>query len=247
MRSRELAAGIATVLVLWQIAAWIVRSSILPPPAEVLWALVVGMEAGLGRHVLISLWRILAGTFLAVAVGAPLGLLLGQNATLRRWVDPLIYVTYPVPKVVLLPIVLLFFGIGDASKIVLIFIILLYQVLVVVKDAAAALRPELLMSVRSLGAGPWGLIRYVYFPACLPATITALRLSVGTAIAVLYIAESFATRAGLGYYIMDTWQSLSYREMYSAVVAMSVVGLALYLALDVLEARACRWVRAGHA
>ncbi len=91
MRSRELAAGIATVLALWQIAAWAVQSSILPPPGEVLWALAVGMQEGLGMHVLISLWRILAGTFLAVAVGAPLGLLLGQNATLRRWVDPLIY------------------------------------------------------------------------------------------------------------------------------------------------------------
>lgn len=247
MRGKELAAGLVGVLALWQIAALVMQSTILPPPHEVLWALATGMGEGLGWHVLVSLWRIFLGTALAVAAGAPLGLLMGQNAAVRRWADPLIYVTYPVPKVVLLPIVLLFLGIGDTSKIALIFLILFYQVLVVVKDAAAAIRPELLLSVRSLGAGVWGLVRYVYFPACLPATITAVRLSVGTAIAVLYIAESFATRSGLGYYIMDTWQSLSYREMYSAVVAMSLVGLALYLVLDMLEARACRWVRAGSA
>ncbi|MBI4499150.1 MAG: ABC transporter permease [Chloroflexi bacterium] len=247
MRSRELALGLAMLLGLWQGAAMLVRSSILPVPGEVFLALASGLTGSLGWHILVSCWRMAAGTGLALLVGVPLGLLLGQSAGLRRWADPFIYVTYPVPKVVLLPIVLLFLGIGDASKIALIFLILLYQILVVVKDAAAGIRPELLLSVRSLGAGPWQLLRYVYLPACLPATITALRLSVGTAIAVLYIAESFATRSGLGYYIMDSWQSLSYQQMYSAVVAMSLVGLALYLGLDALEQRTCRWVKAGNA
>ncbi len=233
------------LLLLWEAAAVAVGSDLLPAPVPVLGTLVTGLSTGLGWHLLVSCWRMAAGTGLALAVGVPLGLLLGQSATLRRWVDPLIYVTYPIPKVVLLPIVLLFLGIGDASKIALIFLILMYQILVVVRDAAAGIRPELLISVRSLGAGSWQMVRYVYLPACLPATITALRLSVSTAIAVLYIAESFATRSGLGYYIMDSWQTLSYQRMYSAVVAMSLVGLGLYVVLDVVESRACRWAKAG--
>lgn len=247
MRSRELLVGLGTLVALWQGAALVVRSSILPLPGEVLTALATGLVDGLGWHILVSCGRMAAGAGLALALGVPLGLLLGQSPALRRWVDPFIYVTYPIPKVVLLPIVLLFLGIGDASKIALIFLILFYQILVVVKDAAAGIRPELLISVRSLGAGPLQMLRYVYLPASLPATITALRLSVSTAIAVLYIAESFATRSGLGYYIMDSWQSMSYQRMYSAVVAMSLVGLLLYLALDVLESRVCRWVKAGSA
>ena len=245
MRSRELLVGVAMLLTIWQVSAMVARSPVLPVPVDVLFAFASGITGGLGWHVLVSCWRIAAGMGLALAVGVPLGLLLGQSPGVRRWIDPLIYVTYPIPKIVLLPIVLLFLGIGDTSKIALIFLVLMYQILVVVRDAAAGIRPELLISVRSLGAGGWQMLRYVYLPACLPATLTALRLSVSTAIAVLYIAESFATRSGLGFYIMDSWQSMAYERMYSAVVAMSLVGLVLYLALDVIESRACRWVKAG--
>jgi NitT/TauT family transport system permease protein len=116
---------------------------------------------------------------------------------------------------------------------------------VVVRDAAGGIRPELVLSVRSLGARRRQLYRYVYLPACLPAILTALRVSTGTAIAVLFFAESFATREGLGYYIIDTWASLSYTRMYAGVLAMSLLGLALYIGLDWLESRLCRWVKAA--
>ena len=115
--------------------------------------------------------------------------------------SPFIYLTYPIPKVVLVPVVLLFLGIGDLAKIVIIFLILFFQILVLVRDQAAALRPELIQSVRSLGAGRRALFRFVYLPASLPAILTGVRQSIGTAVAVLYVAELFATQRGLGYYI----------------------------------------------
>ncbi len=91
------------------------------------------------------------------------------------------------------PIILLFLGVGDLSKIVIIFLILFFQILVLVRDEAAALRSELIASVYSLGAGRRALFRFVYLPASIPAILTALRQSVGTAVAVLYITELFAT------------------------------------------------------
>jgi NitT/TauT family transport system permease protein len=112
-----------------------------------------------------------------------------------------------------------------------------------VRDQASALRPELIYSVRSLGAGRRALFRFVYLPATVPAALTALRVSIGTAVAVLFFAESFATTSGLGYYIIvESWGRLAYPEMYAGVIAMSVLGLLLYIAADRLERRLAPWM-----
>jgi NitT/TauT family transport system permease protein len=240
----SVAGALALLLALWEAAALAMRTSILPDPIAVGLAFAAALPNGLLGHTLVSAWRVVASIVIAVALAAPLGLALGQLKQVDRLAAPLLYLTYPIPKIVLLPVVVLFLGLGDASKIFMIALILFFQVLVVVRDAASGIRPELVLSVRSLGARRRQLFRYVYLPACLPAILTALRVSAGTAIAVLFFAESFATRSGLGYYIIDTWASLSYPQMYAGVLAMSLLGLALYAALDVLEARLCRWVRA---
>ncbi len=141
------------------------------------------------------------------------------------------------------PIVLLFFGVGDGAKILLISTILFFQILVLVRDSAAALRPELLLSVRSLGAGRRALFRFIYLPASLPAVLTALRQSIGTAVALLYVTELFATRKGLGYYIYLTGSTLfDYPAMYAGILAMSLLGLGLYFGVDLAQKRLCRWV-----
>jgi NitT/TauT family transport system permease protein len=141
-----------------------------------------------------------------------------------------------------LPVILVLLGSGDVSKIFIIALILFFQILVVVRDAAADLRPELVFSVRSLGAGRRALYRYVYFPAVIPAVLTALRVSVGTAVAVLFIAESFATTSGLGYYIIiEAWGALRYPEMFAGVLGLSTLGLILYFAIDALDRRLCPW------
>jgi NitT/TauT family transport system permease protein len=111
-----------------------------------------------------------------------------------------------------------------------------------VRDEASSIRPELVSSVRSLGAGRIALFRFVYLPASTPAVLTALRLSVGTAIAVLFFTESFATTAGLGYYILiQSWGRVAYVEMYAGVVAMSILGLTLYYLADWLEQIVAPW------
>jgi NitT/TauT family transport system permease protein len=145
--------------------------------------------------------------------------------------------------VVFVPIVLLFFGLGDAPKILIIFIILFFQILVLVRDQAASLRQELILSVRSLGAGRRALFRFVYLPASLPAILTALRQSIGTAVAVLYVAELFATQKGLGYYIYLNGSTLfNYPAMYVGILAMSLLGLGLYYLVDWMEKRLCKWM-----
>lgn len=243
MRKRDLLWAVGVLLLVWQLAAMALNRPILPPPLEVLLAFVEAVPGGLGRHFLVSAWRVVASILLAVAVAVPAGLALGLSKTADRLAAPLIYLLYPVPKIVFLPIVLLLLGIGNLSKVFIIALILFFQVLVVVRDEAANLRPELIASVRSLGAGRRAVFRFVYLPACLPAVLTSLRVSVGTAIAVLFFAESFATNSGLGYYIIvESWGRLAYPEMYAGVVAMSLLGLMLYYLIDRLQRSMCPWL-----
>jgi len=166
---------------------------------------------------------------------------MGQSRRLDRLLRPFIYITYPIPKIALLPIVILFLGIGEVSKIFLLCLILFYEVLIIVWDASAGVQPELVHSVRSIGASRFQILRYVYLPASLPAFLTALRISTGIVIAVLYLVESFATESGLGYSIMDAWQALAYPRMYSAILALCLLGLILYFIFDAMEKRVCRW------
>ena len=242
MRKRDLLLGLVALLLVWQAAALIVNEPILPGPIIVAETFIRELGSGLSSHFFVSAGRVLAGVLLAVILAAPAGLMLGQSPRLNRLFSPAIYMLYPIPKVVLVPIILLLFGIGDFPKIIIIFLILFFSILVLVRDSAASIDPKMLLSVRSLGAGRRALFRYVYIPASLPAILTALRQSVGTAVAVLYIAELFATQRGLGYYIYLNGNTLfNYPAMYAGVVAMSLLGLGLYFTVDRLEKRLCPW------
>ncbi|NJN97940.1 MAG: ABC transporter permease [Anaerolineales bacterium] len=242
MKWRDALFGFIAALIIWQILAMLLNRSVFPPPTRVLVVFAQTIGGELGRHFLVSAWRVIAAIILSVALAVPVGLGLGQTPLLNRLFSPLIYIAHPIPKIVFLPIILILFGAGDASKIFIISIILFFQILVVVRDEAAELRPELIMSVRSIGAGRKALFRFVYFPATLPAVLTALRISVGTAIAVLFFAESFATTSGLGYYILvESWGALRYPQMYAGVLAMSLLGLLLYFVIDALDRRLAPW------
>jgi NitT/TauT family transport system permease protein len=241
---RAILLALLVLIVLWSLLAVLLNQPILPSPlvvAQALWK--EAFQGELLAHFLASLWRVAASILLSILLAAPAGLALGQSPVINRMVSPFIYWLYPIPKVVLVPVVLLFLGIGDIAKIFLIFLILFFQILVVVRDQATALRPELIQSVRSLGAGRRALFRFVYLPASLPAVFTALRQSVGTALAVLYVAELFATQYGLGYYIFLNGSTLyNYPAMYAGIVAMSLMGMLLYFGIDALEKRLCPWL-----
>jgi ABC-type nitrate/sulfonate/bicarbonate transport system permease component len=242
IQKHHLLLAILAIVVAWQLFAMIINRPILPSPIKVSQVFIEELRTGLVEHFFASLWRVLASMALAILIAAPLGLILGQSKRLNAVFSPVIYLIYPIPKVVLVPIILLILGVGDLPKIAIIFFILFFQILVLVRDQAAALRPELIQSVRSLGAGRRALFRFVYIPASLPAILTALRQSVGTAIAVLYIAELFATQKGLGYYIFINGSTLfNYPAMYAGIVTMSLLGLGLYFGVDWMERRFCNW------
>lgn len=242
MKRRDTFLAAFALLLAWQVLAMIVSLPILPTPIKVIGVFVRELGHGLLNHFVFSLWRVFVGMALSVLVAAPVGLAIGGSQRLNRLISPLIYLLYPIPKVVFVPVVILFLGIGDIAKITIMFLILFFQIVVLVRDQAAGLPPQLMQSLRSLGAGRRALFRFVYLPASLPAILTALRQSIGTAVAVLYITELSATKYGLGYYIYYNGSTLlDYPAMYAGVIAMSLLGLGMYFTVDWLERKWCKW------
>ena len=246
MRSSRIAIVLAalTLLVCWQAAAMVLDTMALPEPWQVF--ILLGRmlaDGSLASHLLISLVRALLGILLALAAAVPLGLVAGAEAWWDRRLSPFIYLLYPIPHVVLLPLVIILFGIGDLSKIVLIGLIVFFQILVTTRDAARAIHPNYLLTMRTLGATRAQIYRHVIWPAALPRILTSLRISIGTAVAILFFVESFATTRGLGFIIMDAWGQADYERLYAGIVAMAALGLGLYLLLDAVEERVCRWTR----
>lgn len=233
--------SVAILLVMWWIAAVLIDRPVLPLPGAAIMEFYVQLQSGLLYHAWVSFYRIGVSLLFALAIGIPLGILLGTHKRLDSYVAPMIYLTYPIPKVVFLPVILIILGFGDSSKIFLITFIVFYQILVTTRDAARGIDPGLIMSVKSLGAGYWHLYYHVYFLGCLPEILTSLRIALGTAIAVLFLAEAYATQAGLGFFIMESMGRFNYPRMFAGIIGMALLGLFMYIMIDVFERVFCRW------
>ena len=189
----------------WHAGALALGPDLLPDPVATirLFAESLGTPEFWG-HILVSLWRLTLGLVAAVAVAFPLGLLLGHCRAAELAGSPLLFITYPLPKIVLLPVFFTLVGLGDASRVLLIALTTGYQVLVIIRAGrSASIPPGPRPSAR--WAATAEAVRHLYVPAALPALFTSLKVASGTAVAVLFLAESFATTSGLGYLIMDAW------------------------------------------
>jgi ABC-type nitrate/sulfonate/bicarbonate transport system permease component len=235
--------AVIAVLVVWQLGAWALDSRALPGPVPALTAFFTTFWSDLAPHLAVSTWRVVAATVLGTVLAVPLGLWLGRSQRADAVAAPVIFLTYPIPKVVFLPVLLVILGLGDASKIVLITLIVFFQLLVTARDAARAIPAGSVLSVRSLGAGELDVFRHVVVPAALPDIFTALRIGTGTAVAVLFLAESIGGTTGLGYYIVDAWGRLAYDAMFAGILGMALLGVVIYELLELAEARLCRWTR----
>lgn len=229
------------LLCLWYIVALFVNLPIIPSPVLVGERLVNIFEQTICIHALYSLWRIIAGVCLAVIIGIPIAVLMGYYTKFDKLLAPVVYLTYPIPKIALLPILMLLLGIGEMPKIIMIFLIVIFQLSVAIRDGIKAIPKEMFYPLYSLGASFGQLWSNILWPAILPNFITALRVAMGTAISVLFFTETFGTKYGMGYFIMDAWLRVNYLDMYAGIVVLSLIGLILFGALDLSEKYFCRW------
>lgn len=233
---------IFVVYLLWKGLAVILSQEVLPYPEDVFVAFAKSLGAsGFWLHFIASGFRALMAMIIAWIIAFPAGILMGSSSRFDKLFSPFVFMTYPIPKVVLLPVILLIFGLGDFSKIIIISLILGYQVLVATRDGTRGIPSQLLDSIRSLGASKWQLFKEGYLPAALPHGFTALRLNSGVSVAVLFFVESFATTEGLGYLIMDAWGTMDYTAMFVGILGMSLLGVILNETANFLEKVICPW------
>ena len=245
-RSQAITYCVTIVLIyaIWYVLSLVLGSNILPDPVAVF---IQGIreirEYAFWKHAAASTFRIITGLFIAFVTATPLGLLLGSTERLDRLFSPFIYLGYPIPKIVLMPIIFVLFGLGDTAKIALIAMIVFFQLLITTRDAARKIDREVIYSLQSLGGRRWDFYRHVVWPVSLPGIFTSLRIVTGTSIAVLFFVESIGTNMGLGYYIIDAWGRADYTNMFVGIIAFSIIGIVLYEAFDLLERNLCKWKR----
>ena len=233
--------GFCTLLVLWELVAVLASLPIIPVPSKVFVRLSQIFASTIAIHSVYSLWRIAAGLLLAIGIGYPLGVAMGYFTRADKLLSPLVYLTYPVPKIALLPILMLLAGVGEISKILMIFLIIVFQVVIAVRDAIREIPEETFYPLYSLGAGFFSILREIIMPASLPKFLTAVRVAMATAISVLFFTETFGTQYGMGYFIMDAWLRVNYLDMYAGIVVLSLLGLLLFTVIDICERNVCRW------
>ena len=235
--------GALMIIILWYTMHFAIGSAIIPTPHDTFLTFVRLLPQPLLLHLAASLGRILAAVALSLAIGVSMGLWLGINQRADKFFSPMLYILYPLPKIALLPIFMILFGLGNTSKILLIIAILIFQIIVTVRGGVRELTEELFLSARSLGMNRVQLYRHLILPAVLPKIITALRISIGTSIAVLFFSENYAATYGIGYFIMNRWSMVNYTEMFGGIVGLSILGFGLFKLIDFAEGKLCIWIK----
>ena len=227
------------VLVVWQLA---------PLPEYVLSPLEIARhfvqalgEAELYENIRASLARSLPGFALGSALGALLGLAAGTARWFDRMLSPAVFLTYPVPKIVMLPIFMIWFGIGDLSKVLIIALACFYPVFINAYYGARATQKVLVWSAMNMGAGRWRLFRRVVVPSALPQVFAGLRVSLALSFIVMFAAEMINARSGLGHMIRIAENSLRFDLMYVSLAAIAILGYAGDRLVRFAHARLLAW------
>ena len=224
---------LAIVILIWQVLAMasvavgFMPEEMLPTPAQVaagMWHLA---QAGdLGYHVGVSVYRQMAGFLLAAAVGVALGIGMAHVEWVKTTIEPLVRITYPLPKSALIPMLILVFGIGHNSKIFAVFLGCLLPVVLSAFNGTRGVENQLVWSARSLGTGSVRMLWKIYFAAALPEILSGLRIALAISYTLLISSELLISRAGVGYLISSFGEAGEYPLMFASVFIISLIGFA---------------------
>jgi ABC-type nitrate/sulfonate/bicarbonate transport system permease component len=228
----------------WELAgrAGIVREQFLPVPTSVLrvwWEMLLSGQ--LLRHTAASLERAAVGLLVATVLGIGLGIAMGAWATFHRLLGPLVELCRPIPPIALIPVAIFWLGIGNESKIFLIFIASFFPVLLNTLNGVLGVDPTLVNVYRSMGATRVQTLWHVMLPSAAPQILTGFRLSAGLALIVLVAAEMVAAVDGLGYLILYAERTWQLEMMFAGIITISLIGFGLNQLLLVIGYRLLHW------
>lgn len=240
--------SVAVLFAAWTGAteAGLVRDLFLPSPMDV-WAGFLDLlqngyhNRSLLDHAGVSLERVLAGFVTGAAVGTLLGLGMGYAPRIDALAAPFIEFLRPLPQLAYLVLLIIWFGIGERSKIIMLFLAALPVSAVAARDGVRNVPTERIQAARSLGASQWQIFRHVVFPSALPEIFTGARLAIGIVYATLIAAEIIAGDSGLGWLILDAGRFLRSDYVFAGILLIGLMGLGLDRLLVFLEARIVHW------
>ena len=231
------------LLILWYAFSFLLGEMVIPRPHDVLLLFSKLVFTGeLLLHGGASLFRLCAGLGAALVIGTPLGILAGTSRWGERLLSPLVYLLYPLPKIAFLPIFMILFGLGNLSKIILLFSVVFFQIILAARDGVKSLPPSYLRVARLHNLNSRDRLFKLYLPSTLAGIFSALRISIGIGMAVLFFAENYASRYGLGYFIMNNWIMINYTGMFAGILMLGLTASTLLFFIDFLESRICRWI-----
>jgi NitT/TauT family transport system permease protein len=221
-------AAVAVLLLAWEAiaGAGIFPKVFLPPPSSVaveLWRM--GLSGDLWRNVQPSLARILGGFAIGAGAGVALGTLAAVSVRAEAVIDPLVALAYPIPKIALLPLIVLWLGIGEASKVAVIAVGAFFPVFISAVTGLRGASPSLMRAAQSLGATRWQIIQKVMIPSALPVLFAGLRLAAGMSLLLVVSAEMIAATRGLGYLILYAGDLLQTTRLLAGIAVLSALGL----------------------
>jgi sulfonate transport system permease protein len=251
-RARTLAADYGLLVAFfagWQIASTVgwLNPAVFPPIDKVASALWTGLSSGaLIDDIAISLQRAGFAFAAAVALGIPLGLFMGQIRAVERALDPILQLFRQTSALALYPVFILLLGLGEGSKIFVIFWATLFPILLATIGGVKEVDSKLIEMGRTFGASRATVFRRIVLPASVPAIFVGLRLSATTALLLLIAAEMIGANKGLGFQVMNAQYNFQIPLMFAAIFLLAFLGLGANWVLVVLQRRLCRWSTAHH-
>jgi NitT/TauT family transport system permease protein len=232
------------LLLAWELAAdaGLIDIRFFPAPSAIIAKLVEMARSGeLTENVLISLQRIALGFLLGGVPAIAIGIAMGIWRPIRAIVDPLIVATYPIPKSSLLPLILLIFGLGEMSKVVMVAIGVFYPMAINATAGVLQINQIYLDVGKSFKASPWDTFRTIALPGALPFIMTGVKLGAGLALILIAIAEMVGAKSGIGYMIWSAWETFAVAKMYVGLFVIALIGFAISLILNEIERWLIRW------
>jgi NitT/TauT family transport system permease protein len=233
-------------IVLWQLVCMVLRieTFILPAPTDV-WASLVRYHEAVAMHSLQTLVTTLVGFGLAVAFGLLLGLALGASRTVYDGIYPVMVAFNSIPKVAIVPVLVIWFGIGTVPAILTAFLISFFPIVVNVATGLATIEPELQDVMRSLGARKTQILWKIGIPRSLPYFFASLKVSITLAFVGSIVSETVAANAGIGYLMMAASSRFDVPLVFAGLVVVAVLGVVMYEIFVFLERRFTFWATRG--
>lgn len=232
------------LLVLWQILSWAgaLDPRFVPSPIGIGAAAYELIRDGeLMHHIWISLLRVAAGFLVGAIPGMAIGLAMGVSRWARAAIDPVVAALFPIPKISLLPLIMLYLGIGEASKVALVALAVIFLVLINAMAGVLAIDPIYFDVAKNYGASRRKLWTRIVIPGALPMIFVGMRLGIGVAFIVIVAAEFVAARSGIGYLIWTSWEVMRIETMFVGIIVITVLGVLSTFLLRELERVVIPW------